>query len=326
MPSSHILLLGAGFSRNWGAPLAGEVAGNLLQAIGSDAQLQALLKQHDKNFENALSEIQRQYLQSQNLPEVKQRFETLQGAITAMFDRLNLALERRTEFEFMNVVQYSVAGFLARFDAIFSLNQDLLLELRYAHHVLTASNTRWNGLVIPGMMPVLDSTILGIGDNNKRRWRPDTALFAVPPGSQPLFKLHGSSNWYTGDGRQLLVMGGDKEFMLREHQVLQWYYDEFKRRLTAGEVKLMVIGYSFSDRHINQVIIEAWQTGHLKGIFLVDPAGRYVLNPTPPHHIKLHSDLEDIPSLGASTRLISSTFAGDEFEHQKFMDFFRQGN
>jgi len=36
----------------------------------------------------------------------------------------------------------------------------------------------------------------------------------------------------------------------------------------------------------------------------------------------MHSDLEDIPNLGSSTRLLSSTFAVDAFEHQKFTAFF----
>jgi hypothetical protein len=67
MPN-HVLLLGAGFSRNWGAPLSAEVADSLLQEVGDDAQLQSLLKQHSKNFENALSEVQRQYLHRRHPP------------------------------------------------------------------------------------------------------------------------------------------------------------------------------------------------------------------------------------------------------------------
>jgi hypothetical protein len=53
--------------------------------------LQALLKHHDKNLENALSKVQRQYLQAET------RFETSQSAISAMFDLLNAALERRQD-------------------------------------------------------------------------------------------------------------------------------------------------------------------------------------------------------------------------------------
>ena len=144
MPANKILLLGAGFSRNWNAPLAREVANSLLQAVGTDAHLQEVLKRYDKNFENALSEIQREFISAPSSPEATARFDTLQRAITGMFERINVSFEPPAPFEFTNSVQYSVAGFLARFDAIFNLNQDMLLELRYAQQVLSASNTRWS--------------------------------------------------------------------------------------------------------------------------------------------------------------------------------------
>jgi hypothetical protein len=326
MSSSNLLLLGAGFSYNWDAPLAKEVADFLLQTVGGDPHLQALLKQDENNFENALSEVQRDYISSPSTPQTKERLDRLQDAIGTMFDRLNVTFERRTDFEFCNDLHFSITRFLTHFDAIFSLNQDLLLELRYEPNILSASNARWGGLQMPGMRPVPDPSLTGIGDKHRRRWTTSPGPFTIEPRIQPYFKLHGSSNWYTSDGRQLLVMGGNKDTVIREHEVLRWYYDEFKRRLMTGSTKLMVIGYSFSDRHINEAITDAWQKGTLAGIFLVDPSGRYVLNPTPPYHIKVPNTLEEIRHLGGSTRPIRATFAGDAFEHEKFVDFFRDDN
>jgi hypothetical protein len=324
MPN-HVLLLGAGFSSNWGGPLAAEVANSLLQEVGGDAHLQALLREHSKNFENALSEVQRQYLHASSSADSKQRLDRLQDAIATMFGRLNATFEPPREFEFSNDVQYSVARFLSMFESIFNLNQDLLLDMRYSRQILTASGARWNGLEVPGMRPLLDPALIGIGDDHKRRWAPTDPPFSVSERLQPHFKIHGSSNWMTADGRNLLVMGGDKEFMIREHQVLRWYYEQFRQRLLVGGTRLMVIGYSFSDRHINDAITEAAQKGTLTGMFLVDPAGWDVLNPTPLYHIKVPSALEEVPRLGGSTRLLSATFAGDAFEHQKFMNFFQRG-
>jgi hypothetical protein len=324
MPN-HVLLLGAGFSRNWGAPLAAEVANSLLEQVGNDGHLQALLTRHSKNFENALSEAQRDYLHTSSSTEAAERLDRLQGAIATMFDRLNITFEPPREFEFCNDVQFSVARFLAMFDSIFNLNQDLLLDMRYSTQILTASGARWNGLESPGMRPLPDSTLTGIADSHKRRWTPTEPPFSVSDRLQPHFKIHGSSNWATADGRNLLVMGGDKEFMIREHQVLRWYYEQFQQRLAIGGTRLMVIGYSFSDRHINEAITEAAQRGTLTGMFLVDPAGWDVLNPTPPHQIKVPHVLEEVPRLGGTTRLVSATFAGDAFEHQKFMNFFQRG-
>jgi hypothetical protein len=87
----------------------------------------------------------------------------------------------------------------------------------------------------------------------------------------------------------------------------------------------MVIGYSFSDQHIREMVEEAWRSRALQGMFLVDPADRDILNPARHRNRSIwkHQDLEDIPSLGDSIRQISTTFGGDAFEHQKFIRFFQ---
>ena len=319
----HVLLLGAGFSRNWNAPLAAEVANSLLEQVGGDAHLQTLLRRHSKNFENALSEVQRDYLHTSTSAEAKERLDRVQGAIATMFGQLNATFEPPREFEFCNDRKYSVSRFLAMFDSIFNLNQDLLLEMRYSVQILPASGTRWNGFESPGTRPVPDPSLTGIADSHRRRWSPMEPPFSVSNRIQPHFKIHGSSNWATADGRNLLVMGGDKEFMIREHKILRWYYEQFQRRLAIGGTRLMVIGYSFSDRHIQRCDYRSRAKRNLDRMFLVDPAGWDVLNPTPPHHIKVPNALEEVPRLGGSTRLFSATFAGDAFEHQKFMNFFR---
>jgi hypothetical protein len=48
MPASKILLIGAGFSRNMGAPLANEVASALMRTVEDDAYLRDLLTRHAK--------------------------------------------------------------------------------------------------------------------------------------------------------------------------------------------------------------------------------------------------------------------------------------
>jgi hypothetical protein len=319
MPANHILLLGAGFSHNWNAPLAKEVADSLRRDVGGDVYLQDLLTKHGKNFENALTEVQRSYLNAPSSTEAQRRLSTLQNAINGMFARLNQGFEQDPKFEFSS--ELSVRAYLTRFDAIFSLNQDLLLELQYADHVLLSSQAKWNGLQEPGMDPVHDPSLTGIGDKHRRRWKP-AATRTVEVQLQPYFKLHGSSNWHTDDGRNLLVMGGNKELMIREHPVLSWYYDQFGSFLRRPDTRLMVIGYSFSDKHINDVILEAWRGGSLHGMFLVDPAGADILNSTAHLAVGMHSDLEDVRRLGGSTRLLSRTFGGDTYSHQEFVRFF----
>jgi hypothetical protein len=322
MGANHILLVGAGFSRNWNAPLASEVASSLVQQFGNDRHIRDLLTQHSRNFENALSQIQREYLAAPSSSVAKDRLDRLQDAIGRMFSRLNSGFETKSNFEFSNDSQFSVRKYLSRFEAIFNLNQDLLLEMQYEDYVLLASGVRWNGVDRPGMKPVVDPSITGVGDKHRRRWTPEDPPFRLDSRLQPHFKLHGSSNWFTSGGDSLLVMGGNKDFMIRQHQVLQWYYETFRWYMSQPNTKLMVIGYSFSDKHINDLIVDGSRNGNLKGVFVVDPEGRGILNPTRHNPIRMHSDLDDVSDLGSSTRLISSTFGGDQFEHQKFIDFF----
>src|ERR1017187_546542 len=314
MSMNSILLLGAGFSHNWDAPLSREVANSLLRKVHNDAYLQALLTKHEKNFEDALSEIQQAYVASPSSAQAENRLVKLQAAIVEMFERLNGVLERRMpSFEFSQEVRFSVSDFLARFDVIFGLNQDLLLELHYAPRVSSALNAhRWGGLQMPGINLVNDRSIKGIGDQHRQRWMPAPPPFRVDPRLQPYFKMHASSNWYTNDGGHLLVMGGNKDVIIKQSAVLSWYYDKFKAYLSLSDTRLMVIGYSFSDRHINDAIIEARRNHSLMGMFLVDPVGRNVLP----------NNLKDIPSLGCSTRPIATTFGRDEFEYQTLTGFF----
>lgn len=321
MAANCILLLGAGFSRNWNGPLASEVASSLVQQFGDDPCLRKLLTQHNKNFETVLSQVQGEFLFAPSSPEARGRRDRLQNSIVQMFDKLNAIFENKN-FEFSNETQFSMRSYLTRFNAIFSVNQDLLLELQYEDAVLTASGGRLGGLDKPGMKPVVNPSILGIGDKHKRRWTPEEPPFRLHSNLQPYFKLHGSSNWYTSDGSNVLIIGGNKEAEIRKYEVLTWYKETFKWYLAQPNTRLMIIGYSFSDQNINDLIMEGSRSGNLKGIFVVDPEGRAVLNPTRHLAIRMHSDLEDIPNLGSSTRLISSTFAGDAFEHQKFMEFF----
>ena len=116
-------------------------------------------------------------------------------------------------------------------------------------------------------------------------------------------------------------MGANKQGTIREKQILSWYADQFRDCLQAPDTRLMVIGYSFLDDHINEVIYGAWQKAQLR-MFIVDLKGFGVLNKYPQAQIPVRDKLEDIPSLGVSTRPISTTFASDKLEHKKLARFF----
>ena len=191
----RILLLGAGFSRNWGAPLADEVTGSLLGELHDDPELTQRLRKGP--FEDAFSGFQRPHAND----EQSRRLRRLQSAVTGLFSRMNTALARTT-FEFDSNLTYSIKNFLERFDAIFTLNQDLLIEIHYQHQLVS---TTWAGVAIPGMVGGSDAGHADLTDPNKLVWRPsgDTKVRGK---LQPYYKLHGSSNWVDEQGEPVLIM------------------------------------------------------------------------------------------------------------------------
>jgi hypothetical protein len=124
--------------------------------------------------------------------------------------------------------------------------------------------------------------------------------------------LHGSWNWWSANGEQMLVMGGNKVTAIEGHPLLKWYHEQFEAYLSEPDSRLMIIGYGFADPHINETIVRTSTTNPALSLFIVHPRGRAVI----PDLLKNTADA------GTSTRLISDTFAGDEAERRKIMRFF----
>lgn len=195
----HILLLGAGFSHNWGAPLAARVTGSLLSDLHDDPVLERALRRTGASFEDVMADF---FKPTGKIDESHQR---LQKAVTGLFDRMNQSLITG-QFEFNNYVENSVKGLLERFDAIFTLNQDLLLEHHYCQHIVSP---KLNAVVVPGMQPSYEHGHPPLGDVTKLTWRP-TGDHTIPPRTQPYFKLHGSSNWKLANDDTVMIMGSAK--------------------------------------------------------------------------------------------------------------------
>ena len=309
----HYLLIGAGFSRNWDGPLSEEITGSLLGELSDDAELAAALRQGP--FEDAFPGFTPATGSSQAIA----RHQRFQDAVAGVFARLNRTFLNK-QFEFNPNLEFSIMDFLARFDAIFSLNQDLLLEIHYIQRFV--QRRRWSSVVLPGMRPILPAPGTGPFDATMHTWQP-TEDFTVHQGCQPLFKLHGSSNWQTAAGERVLIMGGAKSGAIQQFPVLRHYHDQFAAHLRQGNARLMVIGYSFQDEHINSVIDSASRENGL-GTYLVDPIGRNaLLDPKMARAaIRPQRDIEQIRLVGELRRPLSTVFAGDAFAHGELLRFF----
>jgi hypothetical protein len=54
-----------------------------------------------------------------------------------------------------------------------------------------------------------------------------------------------------------MVVGAQKTCQVESSHLLTWYFDIFRRVLSAGDVRLMIVGYGFGDEHVNAAIDDA---------------------------------------------------------------------
>lgn len=329
---SDLLLIGAGFSRNWGGWLATEAFEHLLGSpeVARDPGLRKLLWRHQQHggFEAALAELQAEFARDSG--PVAGPLMALQAAISRMFEDMNTAFMAAVDWQFgQQQIERQVGTFLTRFDAIFTLNQDVLLEHHYANdNVALIGKKRWAGPELPGMRRTPPQEPMHSQSWSRSTWSPlPEDGFKADSSFQPIYKLHGSSNWRRADGQPLLIMGGAKAREIGQTPILNWYASEFERRLSEPGSKLMAIGYGFRDDHINAAIARAVERG-LK-LFIVAPEGAelarrinptramaQIIAPTP-----LEGMLEDA-LIGASRRGLREIFGQDDAEFNKVMRFF----
>jgi hypothetical protein len=330
-----IILLGAGFSRNWGGFLGSEVFEYLLGCLevrADDPYLRDLLwRNRDEGFEVALAELQAAFKKDRK--QFSEPLRKFQSAIASMFEVMNSVFASQ-RFDFPPAkIKTSITHFLSQFDAIFTLNQDLLLESQYMACNFSGGEhyRKWTGQELPG----LQLASAQVGPDHLRwlnnRWQPTSeADFQLRSGCQPIYKLHGSSNWIDEDGSELLIMGGGKEETIADHKILAWYAKEFSEALCMPNARLMIIGYGFRDHHINRTIARAVNEHGLK-LFVIGPHGSdvvstfYTSDSPRAAPIVYGYDLEHVFArslIGASRRGLAEIFGFDSIEHAKVMRFF----
>jgi hypothetical protein len=323
---AHYLLLGAGFSRNWGGWLAAEVFEYLLgrpEVVGN-APLRRMLWEAQSNggFEYALETLQ--VAASRDDREAVENLANLQAAVVAMFNDMNEAFDG-IQFEGQQHNQFTVSTFLTKFEAIFTLNQDLLVERHYLSQQPNLRNAaRWDGAAMPGVQSTGTPPASIVG----QRWRiQEEGEFKVSARVQPYFKLHGSTNWDAPDGSNTLIIGGNKSTAIGGTPILKWYFDQFQQMAMAGDSRRMIIGYGFRDRHINDILIKAINERGLK-IFVISPAGASQareVNRSYGATIFAKEPLDDafeVGLIGASQRVLSEIFRASSPEFGKIQRFF----
>jgi hypothetical protein len=202
---SKPLLTGAGFSHNWGGWLASEAFEYLLGRRELNARIRNCLWKHSGNFENTYQDLRSA---AEGGSEIEmQDFAAFNEMLLAMFEAMKIGF-RSTPFETdqrSNALRTSL--FLAHFDAIFTLNQDTLIEQHYAYQPADpTTHGRWAGVELPGLGPPGPTVEHGNQLHKAAIRLPLEDGFSISANMQPYIKLHGSANWRYGLG-QLLIVG-----------------------------------------------------------------------------------------------------------------------
>ena len=270
-----ILLTGAGFTKNFDGFLAQEAWARLFNnpQIQKTPKLKALL-QNNFDFEVIYSEV------FSNLEYSDIERQTLSESLEKMYEDLDQTTnnwifrdENPTAFNVYGMQELIglCVGTHAKKRMFFTLNQDLLMERRY-HHVPPGvsrfSQDIYNSHAsVKGKYVTLpDATTLQKYIDTQFQSSSDLAYI----------KLHGSYGWHAVNGQNRMVIGKNKTSQIDEEPLLKWYFELFKNCLFEGGKKLLIIGYSFADPHINDVMTEAIQHAGLK---------LYIITPTKPQDI-----------------------------------------
>lgn len=162
---------------------------------------------------------------------------------------------------------------------VYTTNYDLLIE-RGMEHAETPYFDGFIGAVSPYFVAATVEADFG-----------HTHPLCPPRTWVRVWKLHGSIGWRqvtAGSGQQrivrtpnlppnetddLMIFPSRQKYTDSRKQPYVAYHDRFRRLLSSGEALLVVLGYSFGDQHINEVIFEALRANNRLAVtvFSYDP-------------------------------------------------------
>lgn len=311
MFAENILLLGAGFTKNFGGLLASEMWAEIFnnEVIQAKPRIKKLMLNnfdYESIYYSVLEGLRDQNDLFSSVEFTAEEKIAIKVATRAAYDcideiLINQVNNSRRWSNTVNNLLYEF-GISNNNGFIFTLNQDLFIERFYQNPRKNPSLKFYNARIsIPGIdkYPVWfmgeegnpfkstpteeefklfytlkDDEYYPLPNKNEFDLRKDSLL---KEGSYFLIKLHGSYNWKSSDGSDMMVIGRGKSEQIHKEPLLTYYYDLFKEVLFQDQRRLLVIGYGFGDEHINSVLSEAVRKHRLK---------IYVLSPESPKSLK----------------------------------------
>ncbi|MFH0769465.1 MAG: SIR2 family protein [Chloroflexota bacterium] len=206
-----------------------------------------------------------------------------------------------------------IDSILADFDSFTrSVYQDVIPEKAYQHYVpLLKGLSSKNINAIPIFTTNYDLVFESMQDCTKCSWNIETGMKKTgrrvvldtklydQVGSNPkilLYKLHGSTDWWMNkesgeiqqipldhkapeNCRDLLIYPTREKFEQMKEKPFSFYYDRLKTDLSSEAIRMCIaIGYSFRDKFINNMFLEALKKGLRLVVFDKSIKQRQLLN------------------------------------------------
>lgn len=273
-PAKNVLLTGAGFTKDFGGYLGDEMWAAILsqKEISTYPKLRQILLSL-RNYEQAYQEV----LESESYS--REEMLAFRTAVETAYQRMHLKVMTVSTHQFFHLTKPLLQGIVLRFAGIgeergfiFTLNQDLFLE-GFCNNNHDSAHRH---LSTPGTLPPLGGFLGALQPSlkdsdwvtlpNEEQLNPTRSSFwdAGPQSNLVYIKLHGSYGWRSADGRNAMVVGGEKEERIAKEPLLKWYLHMFREVLKGPGCNLLVIGYGFQDSHINRVLSDSINNDGLK--------------------------------------------------------------
>ncbi len=271
---NNILLTGAGFSKNFGGLLASEMYSGIFSnpILRELPDIKNILRQNT-NFEFVYAEVVR----SENYtPDEKMKFHNIVKGVYERMDNSLLGYIHAgcTGYDInLENVRRLIGSFAsAKPDLVgchFTLNQDRFLERLNRQKALGLATLKYKDYGDAIAEHRLDSSFTVS--------LPDEAFIEdfkqhhlESQGDLHYIKLHGSLGWQSVYGGDKLILGMDKFQDMKQEPLLKWYMSLFEQAIYRKNVRLLIIGYSFGDDHINERLTKAIEEFGLE-IHIVSP-------------------------------------------------------
>jgi len=306
--SENVLLLGAGFTKNFGGLLAEEMWAEIFnhEKIQAHPRIRKMMMK-DFDYESVYYSVLEGFKDGESLfPPVgftHEEKDAITKATKSAYEYIDYILREHiinhpypNKLKYVNdlIFQLGSQGYIFMKPSengihgtsfivtknksfIFTLNQDLFFERLY-------TNCFHAELSIPGIdnnpewfttyynKPLEESDYCKLPNEEKLN-NEDILL----EGNYLLVKLHGSYNWTSFDGSDIMVIGRGKKEKIQKEPLLKRYFDIFDYVLSHERHRLFIIGYGFGDKHINEIISKAVTKNELK---------IYILSPESPKKLK----------------------------------------